>query len=1108
MPIHSLEGFLSSLIISHEGMTMASKNISGEYRLPIAVISEKSNASLHFLKPWPSWLTVAAFAMNLVGILIAASASAAEPAREYRWKNGAQFAYAFEIETEMEDSIYTIKGTSVYDPQQAASHDKGTMGTGTAFVIHRNGYLITCEHVVHGGKEFTVKLGKAEMSATVLEVDAEHDLALLQVKARDLTALPLGDSRKVALAQQVRIVGYPLSDVLGNDVKVATGNIAGNVDHGGKQLFQLDAAVNPGNSGGPVINDRGEVIGIANAKLAGLEVSNVGFAVPSEEAKQLLARRHITNQATAASKALAGPELANRVTPAVAMVTVKSGAGGIGVGDSFRLSFRGNYDSWKRPKDAPLKDAALLLHKDSVKGRFQVDSHGEVQKTADAVHLPFGLGPLGLVGIERLPDLNQQSWQVQRTFTLSEVLADSPIAFTELLPEPTSGGPGGIPGFGPGFGPGSGPPGRRRVGPMGPFGPPGASGPSRSGGSASADSAPPISVVQEIDYELGSASANGMETFKRKYRLSLPASSGKKAKFSMSGEGTVAFNRKAGVLQSSDFSGKLSYDGEKDSFVIPVKYACRRIDPSASGNVGSLIAKDPKESKKDLPDDDAGKTASETAEAKSEPRVEQRPLPSKDDRQRADASVAEVFGDQIKAARGVPEKIALSDKLLNAATEEPDAALRYALLNRSRLMAIDAGDLDAARLAAEEMMRQYKIDPLKVRVAVVLAIEKKAAIEQNDPVARFAAKLLDDLIAADDYDSADKIYAAAVGTARKGGDVELIKRIDRRGKDLKRIREEFDALKDQRAALQNNADDADANAAVGKFYALAKGDWEKALPMLVRGNDADLKAAAEKDLAAPKRAEDQMPVADLWWKLAENAKGSVQDFLRARALKWYQQAAPQLVGLESAKVEKRLEQYKNLLPSEDEPAEPAPSSVASRRRDSVSIKSETPAPAAQNAPMLSTTKILGHAFGEEVQDLAPEGGVLIGFDVGLGKWMAGNNDIVVAIRPIYRSRSGTEVRGKQYGTDMSRTVQVKAKAGYAVGGVRGKWMGAINGFAVTFMKMQGKSLDQKKSYDSDWIGSKGNGLDAELESNGALVVGIVVHENNKSCTGFGLCVKK
>ena len=153
----------------------------------------------------------------------------------------------------------------------------------------------------------------------------------------------------------------------------------------------------------------------------------------------------------------------------------------------------------------------------------------------------------------------------------------------------------------------------------------------------------------------------------------------------------------------------------------------------------------------------------------------------------------------------------------------------------------------------------------------------------------------------------------------------------------------------------------------------------------------------------------------------------------------------------------------------------------------------------------AATKIAGGG-GRQFTDEAPEGGMLIGFEVGLGKW--GNNDVVHAIRPIFRGADGKEVFGKQHGTGDGRTIVVKARRGFAVGAINAKSMALLDGFSVTFMKVIGKDkLDPKKTYQSEWVGGQG-GRETILGGDGTLTIGVVGHENTNLCTGIGLLRKR
>jgi TPR repeat protein len=194
--------------------------------------------------------------------------------------------------------------------------------TGTGFVVNANGYLITCAHVVTGAKKINVAIGTKNWDANVLRIDEKRDLALLQVNAKELTPLPLANSNHVELGQEARVFGYPISNLLGNDLKVTRGTISGISLRDEQKIIQIDAAVNPGNSGGPLTNEKGEVIGVVNAKLGGTMVTAVGFAVPSNYVCAMLLNEGIDYSTTGDKEKLDGPALVKKVTPSIAFISV------------------------------------------------------------------------------------------------------------------------------------------------------------------------------------------------------------------------------------------------------------------------------------------------------------------------------------------------------------------------------------------------------------------------------------------------------------------------------------------------------------------------------------------------------------------------------------------------------------------------------------------------------------------------------------------------------------------------------------------------------------------------------------------------------------------
>jgi serine protease Do len=165
-------------------------------------------------------------------------------------------------------------------------------GLGTGFIIDKEGYILTNNHVVEGADEITVTLtDKTSFTAKVIGHDSKTDLALIKISgARDLSPIALGDSDKMEAGDWVLAIGNPF----GFNNTVTAGIISAkyrrNVGTSSyEDYIQTDAAINQGNSGGPLINTNGEVIGIDSAiySQSGGSVG-IGFAIPINMAKEIL----------------------------------------------------------------------------------------------------------------------------------------------------------------------------------------------------------------------------------------------------------------------------------------------------------------------------------------------------------------------------------------------------------------------------------------------------------------------------------------------------------------------------------------------------------------------------------------------------------------------------------------------------------------------------------------------------------------------------------------------------------------------------------------------------------------------------------------------------
>ena len=160
-------------------------------------------------------------------------------------------------------------------------------GVGSGFIIESNGLILTNAHVVEGATTIYVTLtDKREFKAKLLGMDKRTDVAVVKIDARDLPKLPLGDSSRVRVGEWVLAIGSPF----GLENTVTAGIVSSKSRDTGDYLpfIQTDVAVNPGNSGGPLLNTAGQVIGI-NSQIFSRSGGYMGisFAIPIDEAMRV-----------------------------------------------------------------------------------------------------------------------------------------------------------------------------------------------------------------------------------------------------------------------------------------------------------------------------------------------------------------------------------------------------------------------------------------------------------------------------------------------------------------------------------------------------------------------------------------------------------------------------------------------------------------------------------------------------------------------------------------------------------------------------------------------------------------------------------------------------
>jgi hypothetical protein len=443
----------------------------------------------------------------------------AKPRIAYEWKPGKSYNYQFSVRRGSMRQFETT-GTVSYGVNQALTAQASLLegsaaqqrqASGTGFVVHSDGLLVTCAHVVEGASKIDVVLGGRAYVGEVVGLDDAHDLALVRIAATGLPALHLADSNSLQLAEEVRAVGFPLSDVLGESVKITRGSIAGFKDQGSDRIVQVDANINPGNSGGPLVNSRGEVVGVVSSGLFGESIQEVGFCVPSNDARKLLAGKGVANNSAPGSVALDGPGVARLVTPAVAFLKVSMS--GSEDGTKQVLQFDGNWQGTGLPG--------------SVRGMVLATSAGRVLVEEGEDDLPLPSSSLARLVFEHLPLENKDAWEVRRATTM-------------VLP---IGGDAAVPDYG-GY--------RRRRNIYSPVEP---------------QQLAIVPIVEETRYSLTKESSDTIEVSKN-YTLTTALRDGEQSVFEITGQGTWVFDNRERVPRSLRATFKFEVRENNDPAVI------------------------------------------------------------------------------------------------------------------------------------------------------------------------------------------------------------------------------------------------------------------------------------------------------------------------------------------------------------------------------------------------------------------------------------------------------------------------------------------------------------------------------------------------------------
>jgi len=163
----------------------------------------------------------------------------------------------------------------------ATAAEDGLQSSGTGFVVSRQGHILTNHHVVEGCASIRANIEGAQKELPVVGVDPKNDLAVLKLAGATLRFARFREGRNIRSGDSVVLVGFPLHGVLASEANISTGTVSALAGLGNDTRFlQMTAPVQPGNSGGPVFDQSGQIVGVVVSKLDALKVAKVTGDIP------------------------------------------------------------------------------------------------------------------------------------------------------------------------------------------------------------------------------------------------------------------------------------------------------------------------------------------------------------------------------------------------------------------------------------------------------------------------------------------------------------------------------------------------------------------------------------------------------------------------------------------------------------------------------------------------------------------------------------------------------------------------------------------------------------------------------------------------------------
>jgi len=303
------------------------------------------------------------------------------------------------------------------------------------------------------------------------------------------------------------------------------------------------------------------------------------------------------------------------------------------------------------------------------------------------------------------------------------------------------------------------------------------------------------------------------------------------------------------------------------------------------------------------------------------------PVPDEDALARARAEIQEIYASELEGARSLQQKSALADEFIRVA--EADAghpASRYVLLGFARDLAAATGDVDRTLALGDRLGAMFRISSYDAKAESLaklaeVAVKVPGALAVNERIAALSQGLAGEALRAGEIDAADRLISLALPCARKTGNRRLLVELQEAGRRLAQLKSRARLAEMARERLRVEPDNPKANLAAGQWECLVEGRWQEGLPLLAKGDDAQLAGLARKDLAGPAEPAAQFDLGEQYHDLAESRDGIEAQRATERAALWYRRASERASGgLLQVKIDKRLAELAQSVPDVEEGA--------------------------------------------------------------------------------------------------------------------------------------------------------------------------------------------